>query len=204
MNLCLIPLKKELTFFLEGLKGVQKNDLGWMYKNSRGKDWQFVIGGLGKVNFALSTYKYVSALNPYEVFVVGSCGAISSDLKPLDTVEVTTVVEHDFKSSFLKPPIIKNERTLSPCSLTQVLCASGDKDVLKFEEREELKDKTQADIVTWESAGFFKAMRHFEQSYAELRVVTDLADEGGVEAFEENLKAGMQRLQKQFFELDLF
>lgn len=204
MNLVLVPLKKELTFFLEGLNGVQKNDLGWTYKNSRDKDWQFVVAGLGKVNFALNTYKYVESLKPYEVFTIGSCGALTKNLKALDVVEVSEVVEHDFESSFLKPPILKNERTLSPCSLTQALCASGDRDVLKAEEREALQIKTNADIVTWESAGFFKAMKHFEQSYAELRVVTDLADEGGVEAFQENLKAGMQKLQKVFFELGLF
>lgn len=204
MNLVLAPLKKEMQFFLEGLKGVEKNELGWTYKNSRGKDWHFVVGGLGKVNFALNTYKCVEKLKPYEVFAIGSCGALSGNLKPLDCVEVSKVIEHDFKSSFLKTPEIKNERTLSPCSITQVVCASGDKDILKKEEREQLYKNTGADIVSWESAGFFKAMSHFEQSYAELRVVTDLADEGGVEAFQENLNLGMQSLQKMFLELDLF
>ena len=63
----------------------------------------------------------------------------------------------------------------------------------------DLIQKTQADVVNWESAGFFKAMSYFDVPYFEYRVVSDLANESGDQDFLKNLEEGMQGLQRDLF-----
>ncbi len=52
--------------------------------------------------------------------------------------------------------------------------------------------------MTWESAGFFSAMSEFSIPYAEIRVVTDLANEGVGEDFKRNLSLGMKEVGDLF------
>lgn len=185
MKLALVPLKAELKALVAVLPGVSKNEHGYLYK-----DMQFVVGSLGKVSFAVSTMKYANLFQPEEVFAFGSCGALTEGVKPLDLVAVSKVVEHDFKSTFLNQPELSCESVLFE-NLRRVTCASGDQDVLSRELKDRIFGETGADVVTWESAGFFKACRALGVPFTEVRVVTDLANEAGAADFKENLVEGM-------------
>ncbi len=187
MKLVLVPLKKELDSLVSVLNGAEKTKNGFSYK-----DFQFVVGGLGKVNFAVSTMKYINKYKPMEVFAVGSCGALSK-LDLLELVVVNKVLEYDFCSSFFPTPEL-NVDSKSFLNLKRVVCASGDKDVITNQDKAALFEKISADVVTWETAGFFKAMRSFKIPFTEIRVVTDFADVEAEKDFKKNLSMGMQKL----------
>ncbi len=191
MRLVLVPLKQELKSLISVLNGVEENSDGYKYK-----DLQFVVGGLGKLKFSLNTYKYSLKYQPERVYAVGSCGSLK-ELEPLEVVFVHKVIEHDFRSSFMEPPeYINNSSEFT--DLKRVSCASGDVDIVTDEAKKGLLSKVNADIVTWESAGFFSAFDYLEVPYAEIRVITDCANESVGEDFKKNLSLGMQKIGMLF------
>lgn len=192
MRLVLAPLKKELESLVSVLNGGEKNAEGYLYK-----DLQFVVGGLGKVDFAISTIKYTNLYKPTEVFAVGSCGSLKADLSPLDLVVVEKVIEHDFDMSFFKISELMSSSKNFP-DLKRVTCASGDKSILSSSDKASLLEKVSADIVTWESAGFFKAAISLGVPFTEVRVITDAADDGALKDFKKNLSLGMQKIGQLF------
>lgn len=187
MKLVVVPLKKELNSLISVLDGVEKNDHGYQYKEN-----QFVVGGLGKVNFALNTYKYGILYEPTEIFAAGTCGALKS-LNEFEVVVVEKVVEYDFESSFLDCPEFISDTKNFP-DLKRVICASGDKDIVINEAKARLVEGITADIVTWETAGFFNAAHMLRKPFTEIRVVTDKADDSTQDSFIKNLSLGMRKI----------
>lgn len=185
-RLIITPLKKELTSLVSVLNGIEKNEYGYLYQ-----DTQLVVGGMGSKKFIKRILKYKEMFSPEEIIVAGSCGSLK-DLEVMDIVEVTSVLERDPETQKVEEGKIESNFRLFP-DLKAVCCVSGDGNILDKNSKAKLED-CEAEVVTWETASFFKVMRELNMPFSEVRVVTDLADEQGLESFKENLHSGMQKI----------
>ncbi len=191
MKLVLVSLEQELKHLVSVLSGAKENTNGYSYK-----DYQFVLGGMGKLNFALNTCKYTQLYKPEKLYALGSCGGLKA-FNILEVVVVASVVEHDFESLFFKKPMYTSS-SKDFIHLKRVFCASGDKDIVTQKDKNRLLESFDADIVTWESAGFFKAAHMLKIPFVEIRVVTDMANTEIKKGFKKNLSLGMQKIGKLF------
>ncbi len=185
-TLVVTPLKKELKSLVSVLKDVEKNELG--FSNSK---YDFVSLGLGSLNFKKNLIYQLKNLKPRFVVCAGSCGALR-DFDELEVVEVKSVSKRE-GSLVRSDATLKLERTYFD-SLKKAHCASGDESVLSEVIKNKILQQSDSQIVTWETIAFFETMKNTNIPFTELRVVTDLCDERGLEDFNKNLSQGMQKI----------
>lgn len=208
MILILCPLKKELTFLIKFFEShklkVESLDLeGKKAFQLIGANVFFAVSGIGKAQTAVQATWFIQSLKIKRAILCGSAGALHSGVKPGDVIFSTKTIEHDFKSTFARGecPVFNSPTTWSEeivamnmDELKQGLVASGDEDIVDKLRASELHQKTNADVVAWEGAGFHRACRFLNVEGLELRTVTDNADHNTIQDFEKNLEQGMFKL----------
>lgn len=190
MNLILCPLKKEakelrIAFQSLGMVFNKKNHQGHIYWDCLNKNTKLCVGGYGKTQFAIQAQFWIQCFADIQrLFCVGAAGALAEDIKPLDVVCATQVIEHDFKQKFLvslaEPihsavPIQPINADFQDFTLHKGTIASGDEDIIEIERAEELFRKTKAIAVAWEGAGGARAAKFNSLTYHEVRGITDNA-----------------------------
>jgi adenosylhomocysteine nucleosidase len=174
---------------------------------------QIMIGGHGKVQFALSTQLLIQKHSPRLVICAGAAGRLDPELHPLDVVVSEVTIEHDFNLRFIERPLPRfpgDMRTLEKLRRRDQWdgfrvhfgpLASGDEDVLSEERASELRNLTGARAVAWEGAGGARACRLHGVPFIEIRAITDAADGHAAKAFSENVKHGMRHVAEVIREL---
>lgn len=165
------------------------------------------LGGHGKVQFALSTQKYILQLKPSLVICAGACGALREGPRLLDIVVSTNTIEHDYNLKFEKRPqpnfhadaaaLSKLRADTWPNKTFNVHfgpIASGDEDIIDPVRAKELHALTDALAVAWEGAGGARAARFCSTPFIEIRTVTDAADEHAPKHFTQNVPLGMKNV----------
>ena len=166
-------------------------------------------GGLGKVNFAVTTIHLIERHQPIQaVICLGTCGALTPDLAVGDIVAATETVEHDFNRKLTEGPIPRFES--HPALLEAVESAanglprgisvkygpiaSGDEGIDTSARARRLIDRTGGIVAAWEGAGGAKACDFARVPYIEIRCVSDLADENAMTDYRENTPIAMSNL----------
>ena len=213
MILLLTPLKIEFTNLVQGLSkhlGLNPQD-----KTVAGLSVKFyddslaiVVGGHGKVQFALSTLRLCLSLNPNLVICVGGAGDLTSAFKPGSVIVATETVEHDFKSQWSKNPLPKFPGDASALekimhlvstanfkfSIHPAIVASGDEDITTPERAAQIRQLTNASAVGWEGAGGARSALMTQTPFLEIRSITDDATPTASEDFKRNINEGMNNI----------
>ena len=166
-------------------------------------------GGLGKVNFAVTTLYLVERHQPIEaVICLGTCGALTPNLVIGDIVAATETVEHDFNRKLTEGPIPRFESHPALLKAVETAAdslpnsisvkygpiASGDEGIDSSARARQLIDLTGAIVAAWEGAGGAKACEFARVPYIEIRCVSDLADENAITDYHENTPIAMTNL----------
>ena len=174
-----------------------------------------VLGGLGKAQLAVQTQHVIDRLTEVEtVICAGVAGALSGALSIGDVVVSTTTVEHDFnwKGNFESLPAFPGHKpflsTLRELALQDRSfdlhfgpVASGDEGIVDATRAGELHDVTGALAVAWEGAGGARAAAFSGVPYLEIRGISDYADDGAAEVWEENLPLAMENVATVLYEI---
>lgn len=154
-------------------------------------DIEVWITGQGKVQTALIATEALWTIKTtdklcYSMVLVGSAGELNPAVK--DWCWVEECIEHDFHSE--RSPRFRdiwdsfpNDRLNPEISgkLQRVCVLSQESNVQGLLNRLNLHDETEADIVTWESAGFARFIQKHRKSestrFLELRYISDRGDD---------------------------
>lgn len=209
-TLIICPLKKEVTYLLEGF-----SKAGWLFETQstpklsmyhyRSQNITVSQGGHGKVQFALQTQYLLNHLEGVsQVICIGAGGALASHIRVGDLVIAEKTVEHDYNEKF--NPSAKIPEFLSAPHLLQLasqvplisdynvhrgVIASGDEDIIDTQRALELFEQTQALAVAWEGSGGARACAFNKIPFLELRTITDNARNSVAESFLKNLRICM-------------
>lgn len=212
------PLGIEMKFLVAALKEknfeVEQESVGpiEVYQVPKLK-LTLVRGGHGKVACALKTQEAIFHLKKVEAVVcAGAGGRIADGLQVADVVVGEEVVEHDYYERFSQTP---QPRFSGDKKLLEALdrvakkkpfmhfgvIASGDEDIVENGRAKILQEKTSAMAVAWEGAGVARAAQMYQLPFAELRGITDGADENAMAHFQENIKLAMWNIAEVLIEL---
>lgn len=204
--LVMIPLPHEQAPLVEGLLGVDFDEVQVGRVKAiadRERSVFLAVGGLGKVQFALTTQHLIRELDPRGVIAVGAGGRLHQGVEPLDLVVATDTVEHDFTARFVPKPLPRFPGDPGMIAKLQEIenwngfkvhfgsVASGDEDIVAPERVAEIRTKTDALAVAWEGAGGARACRFQGLPYLEVRAITDGANAQAYEDFKKNLRRCM-------------
>ena len=166
-------------------------------------------GGLGKVQFAVTTQHLLDNLDDLSLVVcAGVSGSLTRDASVGDVVIGTTTVEHDFNSKSPDarlPRFDGSARHLAALrkaystsqSTFQVHLgpiASGDEAILNASRASELHSRTGALAVAWEGAGGARAAAFSRVPYVEVRGISDMADHDASSTWKANLPDAMRNV----------
>lgn len=163
------------------------------------------LGGHGKVQFALETYRLGLELKPELIVCAGSAGSLSEAVKPLDVVVAEATVEHDFNLKFIAKdqptfsghgPSLERLRKNAGLGIHFGRIASGDEDVVDKARAREIAAATGALAVAWEGAGGARAAARLKIPYLEIRGITDFAGPSSIDEFKKNLRPAMENVAK--------
>jgi len=167
------------------------------------------VGGHGKTQLAVHTQHLIERLpDAVAVICAGAAGGLADDIARGDVVVGTSCVEHDFKRRFSRSPApchYPHEPTIARFrAATHALrggfavhfgaIASGDEDIVHRDRARELRKETGALCVAWEGAGAARAALFNGLPFAEVRAVTDSADEDASADFHASLETVMPHL----------
>lgn len=213
-TLIVIPTPLEFATFIDGCNvlnlALEEKQIGRMgCKYSDKQDITIACGGLGKVQFAVSTQHLVDAGPNWDLVIcAGAAGGLSSLLAVGDIVIGPETVEYDIRNHFgppLLPKFAASESTLRHYQ-EQVantswdfnvhfgVIASGDQDVVDEEVQRVIIERTGAVAVAWEGAGGAKACKFSDVPFVEIRGISDVADSSAPSDFVENLPCVMSNL----------
>ena len=166
-------------------------------------------GGLGKVQFAVTTQHLLDNLDDLSLVVcAGVSGSLTRAASVGDVVIGTTTVEHDFNS---KPPdarmpsfdgsarhlaALRKAYSTSQSAFQVHLgpIASGDEAILDASRASELHSRTGALVVAWEGAGGARAAAFSGVAYIEVRGISDMADHDASSTWKANLPDAMRNV----------
>lgn len=209
MILIVIPLKIELDELIahlmeSGYLPIQKKIKQFLYYEFNDLKICLAQGGLGKVQFALQSYVFLNHIQPHLFVAIGTAGSLSPNLKQGDILLAEIIIEHDFKQKIINKnklkvfktnPSLMNKLLLSTRKLHNAenyhvgILASGDEDIIEEEESRQLRLRTGADAVCWESAGGARAAQLGDLPFLEIRFITDSANQSTFLDFKKGLKA---------------
>jgi nucleoside phosphorylase len=217
-SLGLCPLKMELQGLVAGLRDLElpcetlaKNQF-WLPKHGL----LLALGGHGKAEFASRASSHLAHLpNCERLYCLGTAGALTDELKPLDVVVASTTIEHDyyekfdpsknkpqFKGAIDELSFAKMAESLKNCEFKTWLApiASGDEDIVTNKRAKEIAN-LGAIAVAWEGAGGARAARNLNKEFVEIRGVSDDCDENTVSHFAENLPIAMKNLSTVLYQI---
>jgi len=218
--LIICPLKKELTYLMEGFsksnwkfKAQSTNRLSLFQNQS--PMITLAIGGHGKVQFGIQTQHLLSHFTDVtNVFCIGAGGGLTENIKIGDIVVSEKIIEHDYKQKYNRtikfpefagnPEFLLKAKNVSLNKNYDVhfgAIASGDEDIVDAERARELFTTTQALAVAWEGSGGARACAFNKIPYLELRTITDNSRDGVSESFAMNLQICMHNVANYIHEL---
>lgn len=212
-TLIVIPLQAEMDRFLhvcatQGLEAVETTVGRPVGVRFPVLDSTVVLGGPGKVQFAVQTQHALDVGQDWEVVIcAGATGALADGLVVGDVVVATETVEPDIHNHFGLPrlprfrgaaTLIESRRGLrlprSGFTVHYGPIASGDEDVVAVERLEALRRRTGALAAAWEGAGGARACQFNGVPFIEIRGVTDGADSRAAADFRANLATAMRNV----------
>ena len=166
-------------------------------------------GGLGKVQFAVSTGHLLDHLADVDLVVcAGVAGSLAGHVRVGDVVVGTATVEHDFNPKFTgawlpsfdgSPPHIAALRRMAAGLQTSFRVhfapvASGDEAIVDAVRAAALRARTGALAVAWEGAGGARAAAFSDVPYVEVRGISDMADHAAMDVYKANIPSAMQNV----------
>lgn len=166
-------------------------------------------GGLGKVQFAVTTQHLLDNFDNVSLFVcAGVAGSLTGNVAVGDVVIGTTTVEHDFNPKQMEtrmPGFDGSARHLA--ALREVFTAdpptfgvhlgpvaSGDEAIVDASRANELRSRTGALAVAWEGAGGARAAAFSGVPYLEVRGISDMADQDAPSTWMANVPDAMRNV----------
>lgn len=192
MILVLTPLALEHSALNQALEGTP--------------NLQVLIGGHGKVQFALSTQLLIQKYEPKLVICAGAAGALIEDLNPGDIVVGEHTIEHDYNLRFISRPLpefpahlttletLKRRQNNIEVPIHFGRLASGDEDIMDQERAQAVRKLTDAIAVAWEGAGGARAAKLHNVPFIEIRAITDGADLTAARDFKAHIQSSMKNL----------
>lgn len=170
-------------------------------------DISIALGGLGKVQFAVSCQHLLDQRPWSALLCVGAAGGLAAHIKHGDLVASTETIEHDIRK-LARPlmPRYQSDTTLLQACRDSIAkhnfqfevhfgpVASGDEDIADTTTRDALAARTGALAVAWEGAGAGAACQFSKVPFLELRGIADSADPHAPEAFARNINQVMANL----------
>ena len=164
-------------------------------------------GGLGKVQYAVTTGHLLDRLPAVDLVVcAGVAGALADRAGVGDVVVGTATVEHDFNPNFARPPSFDGspphvaalrqmtEGLQAPFQVYFAPVASGDEAIVDPVRASALHARTGAFAVAWEGAGGARAAAFSDVPYVEVRGISDMADHAAMDVYEANIPDAMQNV----------
>lgn len=155
-----------------------------------------IVTGIGKVNAASALTYGIEIFNPYEIFNIGLCGSLRTEVhKKGNVVRVSKVAQHDadigtldkkFGKSFLETLNLNSEIIYSKIDMdlleyTQAYLATGDQFVCETSYKEILKK--DFDIIDMEGYAIAKVALMHNIRITMLKIISDGADENSGNEF---------------------
>lgn len=211
--LTVLPMQEELDFFVQGCVeqglDIRESKLGRIpITRLPGLGLTLAQGGLGKTQFAVQTQHLIDNGKGWDaVICAGAAGALDDRLSVGDVVIGTKTVEYDIRNRF-GPPLLpefnsaegvvedlkRAQRSGAPFNVHIGAIASGDEDIVEAGRRREVRERTGALASAWEGAGAARASRFSNVAFAEIRGITDTANETAAKDFRENLQVAMRNV----------
>jgi len=189
------PVLDQIQVVSEEKFGIPQKFILGKYKNL---ELILCVGGIGKVNAAVSTTRLIEKYNPDIFIMIGVAGALNPNLKIGDIVIAKDAVYHDVDVTPLgyKPgevpetgiiwkgdeilvskffDICKNYLKEKKAFLGRI--ASGDQFIADKEKAKKIKETFNADAIEMESAAFYHTLNLYGKKGVVLRAISDTADE---------------------------
>ena len=166
-------------------------------------------GGLGKVQFAVTTGHLLDRLPQVDLLVcAGVAGSLADHVRVGDVVVGTATVEHDFNPKFTgawlpsfdgSPPHVAALQRMAgdlqaPFRVHFAPVASGDEAIVDADRAAALRARTGALAVAWEGAGGARAASFSDVPYVEVRGISDMADHAAMDVFKANIPSAMENI----------
>ena len=189
------PVLDQIQIISEEKFGIPQKFILGKYKNI---ELILCIGGIGKVNAAVSTTRLIERYNPDIFIMIGVAGALNPNLKIGDIVIAKDAIYHDVNVTPLgyKPgevpetgilwkgdeglvneffDICKSYLKEKKAILGRI--ASGDQFIAEKEKAKKIRETFKADAIEMESAAFYHTLNLYRKRGVVLRGISDTADE---------------------------
>lgn len=220
MNIVLLAAMEEE---IEHLKEVLSEGLSKEYHLDRvfykstyeGFNIIFTKSGIGKVNSAISATLIATKYNPEAVIFTGIAGSLNKNLKPLDGVIGSKLIQYDFDltafsydlgqvpdmDTYLKSNSALVEKAYKSAenlfaNYKKGIIASGDRFVNDSKFNNFLSTKFSADAVEMEGASVGQVLTQAQIPYVILRVISDGADGSGKDTYQDFIKKSSELSNK--------
>jgi len=187
---------------------------GNLYHEAKYKEHDIILGysKIGKVNAALTAATMIEKFGAEIVLFTGVAGGINPKLKVGDLIAATQLCQHDLDITafghphgyvpegavYVKPStkllrIAKEVADEKGIDLIGGIIATGDQFVSDETKKEWIKTTFDADALEMEGAAVAVVCDAFNVPFFIMRSISDTADAGAVEDFDEFLKHSSQR-----------
>ncbi len=193
------------------------NDINYggnTYHEAKYKEHDIVLGysKIGKVNAALTAATMIEKFGAEMLLFTGVAGGINPELKIGDLIAATQLCQHDLDITafghphgyvpegavYIKPSsellhIAKEVSEEKKINLIGGIVATGDQFVADTLRKDWIKNTFDADALEMEGAAVAVVCDAFDIPFFIMRSISDTADDGAVEDFDEFLKHSSQR-----------
>ncbi|MEA1891481.1 MAG: 5'-methylthioadenosine/adenosylhomocysteine nucleosidase [Campylobacterota bacterium] len=193
------------------------NDINYggnMYHEAKYKEHDIVLGysKIGKVNASLTAATMIERFGADMLLFTGVAGGINPMLEIGDLIAATQLCQHDLDITafghphgyvpegavYIKPSakllhIAKEVADEKKINLIGGIIATGDQFIADEDRKEWIKNTFEADAIEMEGAAVAVVCDAFDIPFFIMRSISDTADAGAVEDFDEFLKHSSQR-----------
>jgi len=187
---------------------------GNTYHEAKYKDHEIVLGysKIGKVNATLTAATMIEKFGADMLLFTGVAGGVNPKLKVGDLIAATQLCQHDLDITafghphgyvpegavYVKPSadllhLAKEVADEKGIDLIGGIIATGDQFVADGARKDWIKNTFEADAIEMEGAAVAVVCEAFGIPFFIMRSISDTADEGAVEDFDEFLKHSSQR-----------
>lgn len=191
----LSPLKEHMN----NLKETKKAMMDFYSGTIEGKDVVMVVSGIGKVNAAICAQILVDDYKVTHLLNVGVAGGVKENLKPMDLIIATSLIQHDMDvrafglkrgeiprlqtSTFIPDPklnqlLLNGARKYMDTNVHEGIIVSGDAFISSKEKILDLLDTFDASACEMEGAAIAHAAYLNEIPFAVIRAISDNANTG--------------------------
>jgi adenosylhomocysteine/aminodeoxyfutalosine nucleosidase len=187
---------------------------GNTYHEAKYKEHDIILGysKIGKVNATLTAATMIEKFGAEMLLFTGVAGGVNPKLKVGDLIAATQLCQHDLDITafghphgyvpegavYVKPSadllhLAKEVATEKGIDLIGGIIATGDQFVADQSRKDWIKNTFEADAIEMEGAAVAVVCEAFDIPFFIMRSISDTADEGAVEDFDEFLKHSSQR-----------